>query len=113
MRGRHAPVNLEIAAEAGLEVTDGLDVAVDPGNVWPAVTEVDIADDEDSARRQDLLYFRELLLLAMTYVLEEPLRQHYVEALVAEFHRAFQQVGLDEAGRGLLDRDVDAVIRDI
>jgi hypothetical protein len=84
MRGRELPPDGEVAHQAGAEVAERLHVAVGSVQLPVSMPEVDIRRDECSTLVKQTRYLIELLLLELTDVFEDSLRDDDVERLVLE-----------------------------
>lgn len=72
--------------------------------------EVDVRNHEFAAILQKPFNFGEFMRLMASYVFKDALGQNDVEPLTSEYYGCFDKVRLKEVGRGIMDRDVDAVI---
>jgi len=86
--------------QAGPEVSSGLDAAVGPVVIGPAVVEVHVAGNELAMWRKEVGDLRQLTGVAVGEILEEPLGHDQVEPSLFGADRLLQNVAFGQVGDG-------------
>jgi hypothetical protein len=77
------------------------------------VIEINVGSNENASCLKEPPYFRKLLSLKLTHILENTLRDNYVETSVAEPNGVSKKICLKQIWRRIVDCYVDAIVGNV
>src|ERR1700730_6948619 len=110
VRSREESLYIEAAAQAGPELSKGLDVAVGPVYLPLAMAEVHVRHNESAILVEEFLDFAELLGLELSDVLKNTLGQDDIELPVAKPDGDLKKVRLDQIRRWVVYGYINPVV---
>jgi hypothetical protein len=106
-------MNLEVLRETLAKIIESLYVTVRPVYIPVAMVEVNVRHDKYTTAVQEPRYFSEFLGLKVSYILENALGKHDVEALITKPNWRLKEVSLNQIRRRVMYGYIYTVVLDI